>query len=36
MISDEKWVNNVKSIAKEITPNTNKWFMLQMDRINKE
>lgn len=36
MISDEKWVNKVKSIAKEITPNTNKWFMLQMDRINKD
>jgi len=36
MISDNNWVSNVKKIAETITPNTNKWFMLQMNKINKD
>ena len=34
MINDSNWVKDVKDIAKEITPNTNKWFILQLNRVN--
>ena len=34
MCSDPNWLSDVKNIAKEITPNTNKWFMLQMNKVS--
>lgn len=34
MISDTNWLDKAKDIAKDINPNKNKWFMLQLDRIN--
>lgn len=36
MMTDPNWVQDVKNIAKEITPNTNKWFMLQINKVNKD
>ena len=34
MMSDPNWVQDVKNIASKITPNNNKWFMLQMNRVH--
>ena len=34
MMSDPNWVQDVKNIATKITPNNNKWFMLQMNRVH--
>lgn len=34
MCSDPNWLSDVKNIAKEITPNTNKWFMLQTNKVS--
>ena len=34
MCSDPNWLQDVKNIAKEITPNNNKWFMLQLNKIS--
>lgn len=36
MMTDPNWVQDVKNIAKEITPNTNKWFILQINKVNKD
>lgn len=35
MCSDQNWLHDVKDIAKEITPNTNKWFTLQINKVSK-
>ena len=34
MCSDPNWLQDVKNIAKEITPNNNKWFTLQLNKIS--
>lgn len=35
MCSDPNWLHDVKDIAREITPNTNKWFTLQINKVSK-
>ena len=34
MCSDQSWLDDIKKVAKEITPNTNKWFNLQVNRVS--
>ena len=34
MCSDPNWLYDVKNIAREITPNTNKWFTLQINKVS--